>query len=361
MAVEIREIQDESEAKELRRVGRRSFHPGFFLIIPKPKWAFGAFENGRCLGGVVLKEVAGTGLIEFIFVAREGRGRSLGKLLTGRALQAFRERGIETAVASVRDDNTASWNLFAGRGFHACSLRDLVRRFGPGRALALSFGATHAPAFGFDIWIGSVDQALSPNPPQPDVDQTVPGGGFSSLLGHLFLNLLPVIAAAWQFRESYAEVATALLLVICVRLLFGYLGTLPFFRPARLRMARGGYVVEIPVQIFGSVLFYPAHWHPKVARWREPEYRTGLGVSALLSVLGVMVALGTASLLLTSGVLRAPLAVGTAAVITDVARFFLIMEVQPLFEAWSGPRIRRWNLWVYLMVLAGAVALIIFA
>lgn len=361
MAIEIRELRDESEAKELRRIGRRSFHPGFFLIIPKPKWAFGAFENGKCLGGVVLKKIAGTGLIEFIFIAKGARGRSLGKQLTGRALEAFREQGLETALASVRDDNTASWNLFAGRGFHACSLRELIRRFGLGRALALSLGSSHAIAFGFDLWVGSVEAALSPDPPEPDVTQSVPGGGFSSLLGHTFLNLLPVTAAAWQFDEPYAYMAIGLLLLIVVRLLFGYLGTLPFFRPARLRMARGGYIIEVPVQVYGSVFFYPAHWHPKLARWREPDYRTGLGVSALLSVLGIMAVLGASSLLLASGELQSAIAVGTAEVIAHVGKPILILEVQPLFEAWSGPRIRRWNLWVYLALLAGAVVLLVFA
>jgi GNAT superfamily N-acetyltransferase len=360
MAIEIRELRDDSEARELRRIGRRSFHPGFFLIVPKPKWAFGAFEDGKCLGGVVLKKLAGTGLIEFIFVAKEGRGHGLGKRLTERALEAFREQGLETALASVRDDNTASWNLFAGRGFHALSLRELVKQFGLGRALAISFGSSNAIAFGFDLWAGSVETALSADPPQPDVRESVPGGGFSSLLGHLFWNLLPVAVAIWQFNVPYSQLAVAALLIVAVRLLFGYLGAIAFYRPARLRMARGGWAIEIPIQLLGSYFFYPAHWHPKLARWREPDFRTGLGVSALASILGVMVAIGASSYALAAGVLSSTFAVGTAHVIRHIGKFVLIMEAQPLFEAWSGPRVHRWNLPVYLIVLAGAVALIVF-
>ncbi|MFP4376836.1 MAG: GNAT family N-acetyltransferase [Spirochaetales bacterium] len=361
MAIEIRELRDDNEARELQRIGRRSFHPGFFLLIPKPKWAFGAFDDGTCLGGVYLKKIAGVGLVEFIFIAKEGRGHGLGKRLTERALEAFREQGIETAVASVRDDNTASWNLFAGRGFHALSLAAFVRQFGLGRAFLISLASAQAFAFGFDLWAGSVDAALSSNPPTPDAREAVPGGSLSSLIGHLFLNLLPVTAAVWRFGESYAQLATALGLVIVARLLFGYLGSLPFYRPARLRMARGGWLIEVPVQIFGSTFFYPAHWQPKLAHWREPDFRRGLGVSALLSILGVMAVLGAASLLLASGALTSVFAVGTALITVDVAKLVLILEAQPLFEAWSGPRVRRWNLPVYLVVLAGAIALVAFA
>ncbi len=334
----------------------------FSLILPKPKWAFGAFEDGTCLGGVILKRIGDVGLIDWIFLSKAARGRGSAKQLVGMALEAFRRKELTKVAALVRDDNTASWNLFAARGLKAVSPVELIRQLGIGSAVRLSFASSKVVAYGFDLWIGSLEDALDSLAHQRvSLDDTAPGNGVTTLLWHLALNLLPATAAVWRHHSSYLHWLTALGAIVLVRLFFAYMGALPFYRPARLRADRGGYLIAIPNQMIGGLLFHPAFWHPKVPRWREPDYRTGLGVSATLGVASTMGLIAASSVLLYKGLLQSDLASGVAETVVDVGRFVLLMEIQPLFEAWAGPRILRWNRWAYVVILAAGIAIILWA
>ena len=362
MAVVIRKVQADEEARALRSIGRRSFHPVLSLILPKPRWAYGAFEDGRCLGGVLLKRVGDVGLIDWIFIGRADRGRGLAKQLLQQALEAFRLEGITTVAASVRDDNTASWNLFADRGLRAVSPIELIRQVGLGSALRMGLVSFKVFAYGFDLWVGSLLRALEPRgQEQAHVSDTAPGNGYTTLLWHLGLNLLPAVAAIWLGSNAPLDWFLALGLLILVRLGFAYAGARVFFGSVRLRAARGGYAVAIISHLVGGLLFHPAYWHPRVARWREPEHRSGLGFSALLGVAGMMGITFGASLLFSRGLLPSRFLAGLAEAAADAGKLILIMELQPLFEAWSGPRILRWSPWIYLPALAAGIVLILLA
>lgn len=361
MAVEIRSISGDTEARTVQKVGRRSFHPILGLIVTRPKWGFAAWDGESCVGGVILGEHGRFGVVEFIFVTRAGRGQGLGQALTDRAMEAFAERGLEYSAASVRDDNTASWNLFAGRGHKAYTPVRGIREFGFGPWLRLALTTAQFFAFGFDLWIGSVDEARKPDADSTlSVADTVPGTSLSTLLVFYLIHMVAVTSAFWQDGAGAAPWAIAVGGLLTFRLLVSYLATLPFFRPARLRMARGGHVTDFIINAVGSFFFYPAFWHPKQKRWREPDFRTGLGVSAMAGGLSQVAVVVAASLVLPglagSGVLAVSLALAI-----DIGKLMLIIDLQPLFEAWSGPRILRWNLWAYLATAAAAVATIIWA
>ena len=362
MTIEIREMRGDDEARELRRVGRRAFHPVFSLILPKPKWAYGLFEDGVCLGGVILKQIGTIGLVDWIFLSKAARGRGLAKRLVVAALDAFAEQGLTKVAALVRDDNTASWNLFAARGLKAVTPLDLIRQLGIRDAVRISFASNMVVAYGFDLWLGSLEDALDPSAPEHvSLEDTASGNFLTTLLWHLSLNLLPAIAVVWRHNESPVYWAIALSALILGRLLFAYLGTIPLFRRVRLRAGRGGYIIAVPNQLLGGLLFHPAFWHPAVPRWREPDCRSGLGVSASLGVIGTMGLIAVSSLLLARGTLQSTMAIGIAGTIVQAGKLILIMELQPLFEAWSGRRILRWSLIAYFAVLAAGVAVIIWA
>lgn len=363
MKAEIRPVHTKEEAADVLRVGRRSFHPLLGMLITRVKWGFGAWDGDTCLGGIILKERGQFGIVEFIFIAAEGRGLGLGKRLTERAFEAFDERGLKYAVASVRDDNTASWNLFAGRGFRTYSSLRCIREFGFRSWFALSLATSHLFAFGFDLWIGRVDQALNRDEASALTQgDTVPGSSIGTFVLHYLLHMVAVASVA-LFQSADGAVAWALAIgaILTIRLIFSYLATLPFFRPGRIRMARGGHLVEIVVNALGSFFFYPAYWHPRKARWREPDYRTGLGVSALAGSLSVVALVVASSLLLRAGSLESGLAATTAGVVVGLGKPIIVIDLQPIFEAWAGPRIRRWNLWVYLVAAAAGVATVVLA
>jgi GNAT superfamily N-acetyltransferase len=362
MEAEVRPISGDAEARAVQRVGRRAFHPVLGLIVTKPKWGFAAWDGDTCLGGVILGSHGQFGIVEFIFISKDGRGKGLGKRLTDHAMEAFAERGLKYSAASVRDDNTASWNLFAGRGHTAYTPLRIIRDFGFGTWLSLSLTTAQLFAFGFDLWIGSVEQARTPNADSRlQVSDTAPGSSVATLVLFFLIHMVAVTAAFWQDGAGPGPWAIAIAALLTVRLLFSYLATVPFFRPARIRMARGGAITDFIINAIGSFFFYPVFWHPRVTRWREPDYRAGLGVSAMIGALSVIVLLAAGSLILGAGVLQSALLVRAIAIMIDLGKLMLIIDLQPLFEAWSGPRIIRWNLWAYLITATAAVAVIIWA
>lgn len=362
MEAAIRPITSETEARTVQRVGRRAFHPLLGLIVTKPKWGFAAWDGDTCLGGIILGEHGQFGIVEFIFISKSGRGQGLGKRLTDRAMEAFAERGLTYSAASVRDDNTASWNLFAGRGHTVYTPLRIIREFGFGTWLSLSLTTAQLFAFGFDLWIGRVEQARSPNADAAlRLTDTAPGSSLATLLLFFFIHMIAVTATLWQDGAGPGPWAIAISSLLIVRLLFSYLGTVPFFRPARIRMARGGAITDVIINAMGSFFYYPVSWQPRVTRWREPDYRTGLGVSAMTGALSVIALVVTGSLVLNEGIVQNPVFARGIAIMIDLGKLMLIIDLQPLFEAWSGPRIMRWNLWAYLATAGAATAVIIWA
>mgnify|MGYP006277285135 CR=1 FL=1 len=367
MAVDIRRVEGDAEGREVLRVARRSFHIGMAMLISKPKWAFGAWDGDRCVGGVILKRSGRVGIVEWIFVAKEGRGRGLAKQLTDVAMREFAEKGIETAAAIVRDDNTASWNLFAARGFKAMSIGGAIQALGIGDYLRVVFSAFKITAVGFDLWIGSVGVALEPSVRgEPDPGDTVPGNSVTSLIFHLIVNCLPVAFGWLLFGDEPLPFLAAIVAILAVRLLFSFVTVRASGLRVRLRSARGGLLPVLITDVFQGILFYPAFWQPKTARWREPDHRGPLSAAALVGAVAVMalvvgaglIARGGAGGPLTSGP-AGPFVLQTAAILRVIGKFVIAFELNPIFEAFAGPRVLRWKWWVYAIAAAAAVVVIV--
>lgn len=382
MNLDIRRAKTEDEARELTRVARRCFHIVLRLLVTKPKWAYGAWDGERCLGGVFLKESAGVGIIEWIFVAKEARGLGLAKRLTAVALREFERRGLTRWAASVRDDNTASWSLFAARGFRSVSMAEATRLLGPIAAIRVAVVATQAVGIGFDLWLGSKtpaagyavghpadhaadntvdDAADSAVPALSTLETTAPGTWASSVVFHLGIHGLFVLFGVLRFGMAAGPGVLGMAAVLLVRLLFSYAAARAAGLSGRLRVPRGGWLVALVVAPLGGTLFYPAFWHPRVARWREPDHRAALGLSALFGAIGVMALRIAASLAVgLQAVGSAPVLAGTASAVGYFSFYVLLFDMNPLFEAYAGPRILRWNKWIYGAALLATAATLVF-
>ncbi len=109
---------------ETTAVAEKAFGKMVRLILPKKNlWGFYAAKDDQVLGAVYIKEVAPKeGILEWIFVDPDAHGLSIGKQLAATAFDAMNERGLTRQFALVRDDNTASWNLFAKEGYKEVSV-----------------------------------------------------------------------------------------------------------------------------------------------------------------------------------------------------------------------------------------------
>lgn len=360
MNLDIRRAATAAEARELTRIARRCFHIVLRLRVTKPKWAYGACDGERCLGGVFLKESAGVGIIAWTIVSKEARGLGLAKRLTAVALREFEQRGLTRWAASVRDDNTASRNLFAAPGFRAVSIAEATRLLGPIAAIRVAVAATQAAGIGFDLWLGSKtpvagraadhaadntvgDAADSAVAALSTLEATASGTWATSVAFHLCIHRIFVLFGVLRFGMAAGPNVLGMAAVLLVRLLFSYGAARAAGLSGRLRVPRGGWLVALVVAPLGGTLFYPAFWHPRVARWRQPDHRAALGLSALFGAIGVMALRIAASL-----------AVGF------FSFYVLLFDMNPLFEAYAGPRILRWNKWVYGTALLATAATLVF-
>jgi ribosomal protein S18 acetylase RimI-like enzyme len=112
-------IQTPEESQETKAVAKRVFGSGASFILPKePRWGFYAHEGDEFVGGVFIDQVGpGEGQLSWIFVDPQAQGHKLGARLLEAAVKAMDDKGLKTQFALVRGDNTASWNMFAKRGY----------------------------------------------------------------------------------------------------------------------------------------------------------------------------------------------------------------------------------------------------
>lgn len=104
-------LGDLAGCRRLMREIRRK--PGF---LPAATWLIEGPAGGcATIQGVVDRE--GVGAIQNVGVLPEYRGRGLGRLLVARALNGFREQGIERAYLEVTAENAMAVRLYRSIGF----------------------------------------------------------------------------------------------------------------------------------------------------------------------------------------------------------------------------------------------------
>ena len=118
-------VETPEDAQAVSRLAVEVFGPGSQIIVPKrPKWAhFAKDANGKIVGGVILKRLGkSVGIVDFIFVHAKARGQGLGPKLLDIGIKDLDEADCTTQLALVRDDNTASWNMFSADFSPGCSM-----------------------------------------------------------------------------------------------------------------------------------------------------------------------------------------------------------------------------------------------
>lgn len=96
-----------------------------------------ADDNGAILGwaaaSAVSSRVAYRGVIEHsVYVAREARGRGVGRMLLSALIDAAEEAGVWCIQSSVFPENVASLALHERAGFRAVGRRERIARSGRG-------------------------------------------------------------------------------------------------------------------------------------------------------------------------------------------------------------------------------------
>ena len=134
MSIEFREMMP-NEANIVNKVGHSSFGIVEALFMPKPKHAVLAVENEEILGGIAYKILSGKagrkiGFIETAFVAKNHVGKGMGNKLYQAATKSLKDRGCDTVITMVRDDNIASWKAFVNNGYNRVTFIQIIGQLG---------------------------------------------------------------------------------------------------------------------------------------------------------------------------------------------------------------------------------------
>lgn len=267
-------VQTADESREVAGLLRRVF--GLVAVIfgpAKPKWAIYARNDaGEMLGGVILKKLGKhSGVIEWIFVDKAGRGQGLGPQLLERGLAELEAAGCTQQFAFIRNDNTPSWNMFATRGFSIPNGVSIYLKAGlpaTGYILLNTFAV-----IGYSMWYRDLHNPAVPSSPAP-------GTGFAAiLLLAAVVGLLPGILRGWD-----AALYWFLPMVGGITML-RFLLTRPIARtygPVRFQVSHGGVPLSLINGFLGAWWPVLGFWVPRDPLWHESQFRKASGRASMV-------------------------------------------------------------------------------
>lgn len=346
-------VQTDDEAKALAKLAREVFGPGSGIIVPRrPKWAiYATDESGQMIGGVILKRLGQTvAMVDFIFVARNGRGRGLGPQLLDRGLAALEEAGCTRQLALIREDNTPSWNMFATRGFTVPSIFTALFGFS-----LQAFGSVLLAIFalnGYSIWARDSASASPATGAGREPGRVRMGGGLPVSI--LFAALVGLGIGSFGLRgpQWLLSALTLVLGLSLVRLVVSF----PFARvygPVRLTLSHGGAIVTLIQMAFGAWWPHFGFWAPQQPLWHLSSYRRHLGRA---SFAGWLVTIGAFAA--TFFISPPELAGGLRGVMVPM----MIYQAVPYFpfEGMDGYRVFRWSRLAYFLGLGATVFCLVY-
>lgn len=272
----------EYQMNDIIQAAKNAFGWGVGLIIPKKKvWGFYAHDNDNVVGAVFIKKLSDDeGVLDWIFVDPIAQGHRLGALLMDQGLAALEDAGLKKQFALVRDDNTASWNMFAKRGYKEPSLFYTMTQFSFKSMLYRQF---YAMVAGYSIWVK--DDRLADYPMHPKKRMIVKTLLFSLFLGSS-LSLFSL-----RGLEYFMAATVMVFSVTLVRIIVSF----PFARlsgPVRFDAPQGGLILSALLGMMGTWWPTFGSFVPKKDIWdirNYAKYDIWAQFFAWMSLLGLYV------------------------------------------------------------------------
>lgn len=274
--------------KKTTQVAQKAFGYGVKLVIPQKNiWGFYAHHGDTVVGAVYLKKTApNEGILDWIFVDPEVHGHQLGKRLADAGFKAMDDSGLTRQFALVRDDNTASWNMFAKQGYVQVSVFKSLFGYHP-KSFFNRF--MYSMPSGYSTWVK--DASLSSPSMHPRRFPIL-----KSLLLALFigaaLSLFSLRGIEFFFTALIAVPAVTLL-----RILVAY----PVARrygPVRFDAPQGGTSLAVLLALIGTWwptfgMFVPADDY-----WKDRDYQPTMAWTNFVSWMSLVAVFVAASLFL---------------------------------------------------------------
>lgn len=280
--IQIRKMEKE-EAELVWKIGRQSFGIVEGLAFQKPQNAFLAIVDNKIAGMASYKLFPAKnnqkiGYVETCFVKKEYAGKGVGTQLYQKATQFLKEQGCETAAATVKDDNVASWKLFENNGYHITGYMQMLEHYGFTGTIRLWFQSTLAIATGFDIWT------------------TIPVKRSSvsmQIVLFALLNLL-ILLPSLLFGGGITDLgvkAAAVTVLLASSLAGGLLYVLLSREKWHFRVTRGGLLISVLVTGLGGYWPMAGRFYPEKYQ-RTSKFSRSMGLEGLFEWLAILLLVG---------------------------------------------------------------------
>jgi ribosomal protein S18 acetylase RimI-like enzyme len=318
------------QSKEIVHLANQIFGPGSSLLISKRKlWGYYATDGNQIVGAVLLEKGSATeGYLAWIFVSEKARGHRLASRLIEKGFKALDEGNLTVQYALVRDDNTASWNMFYKNGYKILPLYKTLFKY-PIKGLLKRI--SYMMLTGYSIWVKD-DSNQNPTYPKYPILRT--------LLGAL---LIGASLALFGLRDRTFLIITIVMLlsITSIRMLVAY----PIARTygkVRFMPSQGGYLLSFMLAIL-TTSWWPTFgfFVPKETLWKDSEYKATIAKQALATWMSLNV-----------------IFIGSALIFNDIftqgLHIFLLLILiyqmipswQP-FDAFDGAKVIRYSKTMY--------------
>lgn len=344
--LEIRELEPDEEERFVR-LGKAVFGPvtGLGLSVREVNLVAvmrsGNEGDEEPVGGVVAtlergKDGQVVGVVRWLFVTEEARGRGLGRNLVKECIRALREAGASWVFSDVLGENTSSSGVVTGLGGRQFSPREQLRAVGLSGMLRVWKELKHWRNQGFYIY------GWGKNDEEDSVD-TYRSGELPISAG--------IVAALATLAALRAGQNVVFVLAIALGLLLlreAVVRTVAGLQGLRLRHAawESGLPIGVGLALVAGVYFpVVGGLYPQRPEWRSREEAGRRGKAALVFSLLLIGALAAGSLL--GGELGAALRFVSIPML-----LFGVFFATPPFEAFDASRLREWNPGVWVAVVA---------
>lgn len=333
----------EDHTSEIVQVANKVFGLGVGILINKKNmWGYYATDGTNIVGAIILEKGGKKeGFIQWIFVDPIAQGHKLASKLMEAGTKALNEDGRTLQFALVRDDNTASWNLFLKAGYHVLPITHTLFKYS---MKAFIKRAGYAMVTGYSIWVKDDASKQSMSYPKYPILRTLLSafilGGSISLFGvrgleFLFLSLLTVIGLtllrmliAYPIARSYGKV--------------------------RFVPSQGGLFLSFILGLL-SQLWWPVFgfYGPKEELWKSHEFKKNLGLQSFVTLLTMQGAFIASSFIFLDVFSQG---------MNFILAYVLVIQTFPFFpfDGTDSGRIIRYNKFLYVLGLLGTILSIVF-
>ncbi len=368
----VRRMRDD-EKGELTRVMRRCF--GWFasVLFEVGKAAFVCELDGAIVGGIALSSFRIDrrrvgGIVKWLFVLPEARGRGVASALVNRALGWFEEEGCSDLFTCVEGHNTGSSNRFARAGFRILPFLEQIRMYGI-RLPLVWFRTFHMADVGHFLWGRGQDDPPhgSKDAPATHASSGRPRLSAGGLAGTTLVLVLAGLLTAWRQGQGFSASTLWHLLLVAVGLMGLRMGAMTLAAawlrlPVVYRPWETGLLLSAIVPLLsGGVFVAPGSLYPSPRDWSYQEWLPKLGPVALAGAGALL--LGGWGLQVIRWVVFPEASGPFLALALFYARAVVLFDVLFVFfpfAGFNGRRILDWRVGIWAVLAVATVALWVF-